>query len=91
MKNIPQHPILFFDGVCNLCNSSIQTIIKKDHQQKFKFASIQSDAAKEILLQSDEFNSDIDSIILKGVLNTLSQLRLVKKTGGRCVYLDRLS
>lgn len=64
MKNNLNQPLLFFDGVCNLCNSSVQTIIKKDPHQKFKFASIQSDAAKEILLQFDNFNSDIDSIIL---------------------------
>ena len=61
---MPDQPLLFFDGVCNLCNSSVQTIIKKDRHQKFKFASIQSDAAKEILLQFDNFNSSIDSIIL---------------------------
>lgn len=64
MKNNLYQPLLFFDGICNLCNSSVQTIIKKDRHQKFKFASIQSDAAKEILLQFDNFNSDIDSIIL---------------------------
>ena len=64
MKNISIQPLLFFDGVCNLCNSSVKTIIKKDSQQKFKFASIQSDAAKEILLQLDDYNSEIDSIIL---------------------------
>jgi len=64
VKNNLNQPLLFFDGVCNLCNSSVQTIIKKDPHQKFKFASIQSDAAKEILLQFDNFNSDIDSIIL---------------------------
>ncbi|MFK5878541.1 MAG: DCC1-like thiol-disulfide oxidoreductase family protein [Flavobacteriaceae bacterium] len=64
MKNIPYQPLLFFDGVCNLCNSSVKTIVKKDHHQKFKYASIQSDAAKEILLQFDDYNSEIDSIIL---------------------------
>ncbi len=91
MKNIPQHPILFFDGVCNLCNSSIQTIIKKDHQQKFKFASIQSDAAKEILLQSDEFNSDIDSIILLNkqrlYYKSSAILRVCKILGGVYYFL----
>ncbi len=43
--------IILFDGVCNLCNSSIQFIIKKDKKNVFTFASLQSDAAKNILLQ----------------------------------------
>jgi len=64
VKNTLNQPLLFFDGICNLCNNSVATIIKKDRHQKIKFASIQSDAAKEILLQFDNYNSDIDSIIL---------------------------
>ena len=62
-KNIPQ-PLLFFDGVCNLCNSSVQFVIKNDKKQQFLFASLQSDAAKEILLQFGETNLNLDSIIL---------------------------
>ena len=62
-KNIPQ-PLLLFDGVCNLCNSSVQYVIKHDRKQKFKFASLQSDAAKEILLQYEMKNYDLNSIIL---------------------------
>ncbi len=62
-KNSPQH-LLLFDGVCNLCNTSVQYVIKHDTKQKFKFASLQSDAAKEILLQYKVKNSNLDSIIL---------------------------
>lgn len=86
MKNTSQQPLLFFDGVCNLCNSSVKTIIKKDRHQKFKFASIQSDAAKEILLQLDDYNSDIDSIILLNnnrlFYKSSAVLRLCKILGG---------
>ena len=64
MKKILNQPIILFDGVCNLCNNSVQLIIKHDKQNKFKFASLQSDAAKEILLQFEELNSNLDSIIL---------------------------
>ena len=91
MKKSHLPSVLFFDGVCNLCNRSIQTIIKKDSHQKFKFASIQSDAAKEILLQSDNYNSDIDSIILlnKNHLYYKSSaiLRVCKILGGVYYFL----
>lgn len=56
--------MIFFDGVCNLCNSSVQFVLKKDKNQKFKFASLQSDVATEILLQFSKKKSELNSIIL---------------------------
>ncbi len=44
-----ENPIVFFDGVCNLCNQSVQFIIRHDPKQYFKFAALQSAFAKEIL------------------------------------------
>lgn len=56
--------IILFDGVCNLCNSSVQKVIENDKKNLFKFASLQSDFGQKFLkdkqLNSDEF----DSIIL---------------------------
>jgi predicted DCC family thiol-disulfide oxidoreductase YuxK len=56
--------IILFDGVCNLCNSSVNFIIKNDEKQTFLFASLQSDAAKEILLQFSSNKIDFKSILL---------------------------
>jgi predicted DCC family thiol-disulfide oxidoreductase YuxK len=39
-------PILFFDGVCNLCNNAVQFIIRHDKEGKIRFASLQSEAGK---------------------------------------------
>lgn len=64
MKNSQNQPLLLFDGICNLCNNSINFVIRHDKHQKFKFASLQSDAAKQILLQLNETNSNINSIVL---------------------------
>ena len=64
MNYIKNKSIIIFDGICNLCNSSVRFIIKNDPKEHFVFASLQSDAAKEILLQlADEKFSD-DSIVL---------------------------
>lgn len=41
--------IILFDGVCNLCNGSIVFILQKEKKPIFQFASIQSEAGKEIL------------------------------------------
>lgn len=41
--------VILFDGVCNLCNSAIQFVIKHDKHQKFYFAFLQSDYGQKIL------------------------------------------
>ncbi|MEG0259482.1 MAG: thiol-disulfide oxidoreductase DCC family protein [Lysinibacillus sp.] len=55
--------IILFDGICNFCDSSVQFIIKRDHQGYFRFASIQSEIGQKILQQQDVPES-IDSVIL---------------------------
>lgn len=42
-------PIVLFDGVCNLCNGAVNFIINRDPKAVFRFASLQSDAGKDIL------------------------------------------
>ena len=43
------NPIILFDGVCNLCNSTVKRVIKADKKGIFRFASLQSTAAQDIL------------------------------------------
>ena len=57
------YPIVFFDGVCNLCNSSVQVIIRNDKNKIFRFASLQSDFTKQFLTKH-QFKITSDSIIL---------------------------
>jgi len=49
MKKIEQQKIILFDGVCNLCNGSVIFILQGERRPSFKFASIQSEAGKELL------------------------------------------
>ncbi len=49
-----QHPIILFDGECIMCNGFVQWLIKKDQNQIFRYATLQS--------QSDQL--DFDSVIL---------------------------
>lgn len=55
--------LILFDGVCNLCNSSVLYVIKHDKANRFIFAPLQGDAGQRII---SEFNIDAkktDSII----------------------------
>ncbi len=60
---IENNSIILFDGVCNLCNNSVHFIIKRDKKKRFLFTSLQSDAARDILLQFQLKNSEMDSIL----------------------------
>ncbi len=64
MKIENQHKIILFDGVCNLCNTSVRFILNHERQKQFLFASLQSDAASKFLLQLNEENINLDTIIL---------------------------
>ena len=65
MIDLPKHKhLVLFDGVCNLCNSSVQYIIKHDKQNEFLFASLQSHTAKQVIDQFKIDISKIDSIVL---------------------------
>lgn len=77
--------IVLFDGVCNLCNRSVQFIIKRDHHKQFHFASLQGKTGQQLLAQfhlpADNLNSFI--LIENGTLYRKSSaaLRIARKLG----------
>ncbi|MDR0793440.1 MAG: DCC1-like thiol-disulfide oxidoreductase family protein [Chitinophagaceae bacterium] len=79
-----QYAIVLFDGVCNLCNSWVQRIIKYDKRRYFRFASIQSEAGKRIL---EKYNLPIgdtpESLVLiennKAYCYSSAALRIARK------------
>jgi predicted DCC family thiol-disulfide oxidoreductase YuxK len=70
----PNKPLILFDGVCNLCNGSVQFVIKHDKESKFLFTSLQSDKGQEILKHFGMNTDDFDTFILldKGKIYTKS-------------------
>jgi predicted DCC family thiol-disulfide oxidoreductase YuxK len=56
--------LVLFDGVCNLCNSSIIYIIKRDKNDIFRFAPLQSEIGKEIIETYQIDSVKTDSILL---------------------------
>ena len=63
MTERQSHPVLLFDGECNLCNGTVQFIIERDPEARFRFASLQS-AAGEALLAKHDVKSDLDTVML---------------------------
>lgn len=63
--NLPENKkIILFDGVCNLCNRSVNFIIERDKKDVFRFASLQSDIGKKLLLERGLNPLVLDSVIL---------------------------
>lgn len=42
-------PVVLFDGVCNFCNGAVQFIVDHERDRTLRFASLQSDVAKDLL------------------------------------------
>ena len=80
-------PLILFDGVCNLCNRSVQFIIKRDKKKQFLFASLQGQTGQELLKKFDLPANDFNSFILvvgdKIYTRSTGVLRMLKILGGR--------
>lgn len=81
-----EHPVILFDGVCNLCNSAVQFVIERDKKKLFRFASLQSEYGQSQLKKHCLLDKNIDSIVLvdegKTYIKSTAALRIAKKMGG---------
>lgn len=59
-----RHSIILFDGVCNLCNTAVQFVIRRDNTSHFLFASLQSEEGKKILAEKNLPVNEIYSFLL---------------------------
>lgn len=59
-----KRPVILFDGVCNLCNGGVNFALDNDSVGEFRFASLQSQIGKSLLIRSGKEENDISSIVL---------------------------
>jgi predicted DCC family thiol-disulfide oxidoreductase YuxK len=57
-------PVVLFDGVCNLCNGSVQFIVRHDPAGRFRFASLQSEAGRALLRRHGMDTEELSSVVL---------------------------
>ncbi|MBB2150925.1 thiol-disulfide oxidoreductase DCC family protein [Pedobacter gandavensis] len=89
------HGLIFFDGICNLCNHTVQFIIHRDQHDYFRFAALQSEAARDQLVFLNPANNrtalkenqeELNTIILlengKVYSRSTAALRIVRRLGG---------
>jgi len=82
----PSAPIVLFDGVCNLCNRSVQTILRHDRQARFRFASLQSPVGERLRVELGIDREKVDSVILveggRWYKESDAALRIARGLGG---------
>ncbi|OUS00180.1 hypothetical protein A9Q84_03075 [Halobacteriovorax marinus] len=61
-KNQVTKPIIFFDGVCGLCNSFVNFILDIDKKETFLFSPLQGELSKELI--REEKRVSLDSVVV---------------------------
>ncbi len=78
-------PVILFDGVCNLCNASVDFVLRRDTAARFRFASLQSEAGRRVLFATGWRAPVPDALVLVdgGEVYTASAaaLRIAKGLG----------
>jgi predicted DCC family thiol-disulfide oxidoreductase YuxK len=56
------NPIIFYDGVCGLCNRLVQFLLKHDRHGRLRYASLQSAFAAKVLPRHGIDPKDLDTL-----------------------------
>ena len=56
--------VVFYDGVCGLCNRLVRFLVRRDRRAALKFAPLQGDLARETLPRHDIRPEDLDSVVV---------------------------
>jgi predicted DCC family thiol-disulfide oxidoreductase YuxK len=80
----PSDRVVIFDGVCVMCNSGVDFLLQWDSQKQFKYAALQSDAGRALVLKYGA-PSDLSTMVYveDGVAHTRSEavLRIGRRLG----------
>lgn len=62
VKTEQEHPVVFFDGVCGLCNQTVNFLISIDRHKRLRYAPLQGETASEKL--PEDLRTDLSTMIL---------------------------
>ncbi|WP_253738267.1 thiol-disulfide oxidoreductase DCC family protein [Halohasta salina] len=91
-----EHPILLFDGVCNLCDGSIQFLIPRDPAGTLRFAPLQSDLGKTVREATGLSTDELETVVFvddgHAYIKSDAAIRIGERLGGiyRLLSLGRL-
>ncbi|MCS6967391.1 MAG: DCC1-like thiol-disulfide oxidoreductase family protein [Cytophagales bacterium] len=89
--------VVLFDGVCNLCNTVVNVLIRMDTDKRLKFASLQSQVGQQILRRFKMNPTELNTFVFyaEGKVYTRSRaalevLRTMGKVWKMCFYIGLL-
>ena len=80
------NPIVLFDGVCNLCNTSVRFLLAYNRKENLHFAPLQSKFAKELLAKYNLPSSDLDTIVFIEKQKISTQSKAVFEVAEHLIY-----
>ncbi len=83
--SVTEHPIVFFDGVCGLCNGVVDRMLRADHDGVLRFAPLQGETARALLppQDGDPLRWTLVYLDEKGVhANSDASLEAARRLGG---------
>jgi predicted DCC family thiol-disulfide oxidoreductase YuxK len=96
---IQSHPIVLYDGICGLCNRLVQFVLKRDRNDRFRFAALQSDFARSLLERHGRVPDDLDTFYLmldhgqpteRLLARTDAAVAVLEELGGVCSVWAKL-
>jgi predicted DCC family thiol-disulfide oxidoreductase YuxK len=77
--------VILFDGVCNLCTAVVRFVIPRDTRGDFRFAALQSDAARRLIGGLEPTVAGLESIVLieggRAYSRSTAALRIARRLG----------
>ena len=89
------HPVLLFDGVCNLCHGAVRFVLDHDREARFRFAPLQSEVGRALLARFELDPAALDTIVLideaGAHLRSDAALRIARRLGAPWSWLGPLA
>lgn len=90
----PGTAVVLYDGVCNVCNESVQFILARDPSGYFRFAALQSEVGKQLLTPFGLRDMPLSTLVLiedgRVYLKSTAVLRVARRLGALWPLLARL-
>ncbi len=77
------HPILLFDGECNLCNGWVKFVLRHERDPEIHFAALQSDIGRRLMREHGLPENQLDTVVLieksKAYVRSTAVLRIMRR------------
>jgi len=81
--------LILYDGVCGLCNGLVRFVLPRDRKDRFRFAPLQGDLARETLRRYGRDPGKLDTVyVLEGFAGRAP--RLLDRDRASIFVLERL-